>query len=240
MKLLELPPAADWGRLYFGFFDDFFHYVSADLWTSVLTDSGTAVVSDTVGGRITLTCSDGTVADNDEAYIRTTAELFKFADDKPIVAEALLQFTEADTSAANILFGLMDAAGANALQDNGGGPKSSYSGMVFFKEDGQTVWSCENSLAAAQTTTQLTAANSLDGAARTAGGSSFQKLRLECRPKSSTKADFLFFIDDLLVAHHVDQSISSATEMHCVLGAKNGSAVNQTLVADYAFACQKR
>lgn len=240
MKLLDLPPTADLGRLYFGFFDDFFHYVTADQWTSVLTDSGSAVAGDAVGGRITLTCSDGTVADNDEAYIRTTAELFKFADDKPIVAEALVQFTEADTSAANILFGLMDGVAANALLDNGGGPKASYSGCVFFKEDGQTLWSCENSLAGAQQTTQLSAANSLDGNAKTAGGASFAKLRIECRPKSTTKADFLFFIDDVLVAHHVDQTIASATEMHCVLGAKNGSAVNQTLVADYAFAYQKR
>jgi hypothetical protein len=240
MKLLDLPPSADYGRLYFGFFDDFFHYVTADHWTSVLTDSGTAVVSDAVGGRITLTCSDGTVADNDEAYIRSTAELFKFADDKPIVAEAQIQFAEADTNAANIMFGLMDAVAANALLDNGGGPKASYSGCVFFKEDGQTLWSCENSLAGTQQTTQLTAANSLDGSAKTAGGSAFQKLRIECRPKSATKADFLFWIDDVLVAHHTDQTITSATEMHAVLGAKNGSAVNQTLVADYAFAFQKR
>ena len=105
--------------------DDFLRDVDSADWVTTLTDSGTASVGDAVGGVIALVPSDGTVADNDEAYIESANEVFKFAADKPLLFEARVQFTEAATNAANILVGLLDAVGANSLVDNGGGPPSS-------------------------------------------------------------------------------------------------------------------
>src|SRR3954462_13666997 len=120
-KLLTLPDALE-NRREFGFFDDFEWYLSPHRWTSVLTDSGTASVGDAAGGILALVASDGTVADNDEAYARTTNELFKFANNKPLLFEARLQFPEANTDDANVLVGLIDAAAANTIVDDGAGP----------------------------------------------------------------------------------------------------------------------
>lgn len=243
MKALDLPQNADLGRLYSGFYDDF-NYEDTGLWTTTATDSGSSAVNAGIGGVVTLLPSDGTVADNDEIYF-FTAEVFSFVADRPIICEALLELTEGNTDDANVLFGLIDAPAANTLLDNGAGPDASYAGAVFFKVDGGTTWSVENSDGGTQKTTDLDGSQSfsqganMTGEAQTAGGSQ-QTLRIEWRPKTSTKADVLFWIDSVLVAKHVDQTYANATEMALCFGLKNGGANQETLAVDYTFAYQKR
>lgn len=245
MDLLELPDEATLGRLYAGFFDDFVGYTSGQRWTSILTDSGTAAVQNEQNGVLLLTASDGTVADNDEAYAYTTAELFKQVSGCPIILEARVKFTEANTDDANVMIGLLDGAAANSILDNGAGPPASYNGGVFFKVDGATVWNVENSDGATQKTTTLDGTHEkiigspIDGASQTAGGS-WQRLRIGWFPKSSTKADWLFWINGAPVAKHTDQPYASATEMAVFLGVKNGGANLETLRVDYVFCYQKR
>lgn len=221
--------------------DDFTADIAAANWVSTLTDTGTASVGDTVGGVLAIVPSDGTVADNDEAYVESPNEVFKFAADKPLFFEARVQFTEANTDDANILVGLMDAVGADSLVDNGGGPKASYSGATFFKVDGSTVWQVETSLATTQTTTELSATNvnNLAKKAVTAGGSAYQTLRIVVTPYSSTNAYVDFFVDGVQVAQH-DYVFTSATEMQVALGVKNGSTNLETLNVDYVACSQKR
>lgn len=224
----------------FGVDEDFLHYVSTHRFTTIATDSGTATVGDAVGGILALAASDGTVADNDECYIKGVSEVYKFAASKPLFIRGRLQFTEANTDDANIIFGLMSAVAANALLDNGAGPAASYSGCVFFKVDGSTVWQAESSLAGTQTTTTLNAAGSRDGIAKTAGGSSYQTLEINWVPNDSTTGDFTFFIDGVLVAKHKGVTYTSATEMQIVAGVKNGDTNMETLNVDYISAWQVR
>jgi hypothetical protein len=228
-------------RNQFSIADDFTRDVDSADWATTLTDSGTASVGDAAGGILAIVPSDGTVADNDEAYVESANEVFRFTADKPALFEARVQFTEANTDDANILVGLMDAVGANALVDDGAGPKSSYSGAVFFKVDGGTVWQTETSNSTTQTTTELTAANvnNLAKRAVTAGGAAYQTLRIEYIPYSATNAYVSFFVDGVLVAQH-DYIFTSATEMQIVFGVKNGSANNETLSVDYVSCTQSR
>lgn len=208
----------------------------------ITADAGATqgIVAAGTNGSIFSLATDGD--DNDEAYLATKCELFKFAAAKPMFCEALVSFTEASTDDANIMFGLMDAIGADSLLDDGGGPKASYSGAVFFKVDGSTNWQVENSIAGTQKTTDLTAANSLTNAAVTAGGA-FQRLRIEHHPTagpSGTTADILFLVDGILVAKHTDQLVTSATQMSVGFGAKAGGANAETLLADYVYGVQIR
>jgi hypothetical protein len=221
--------------------DDFLRDVDSADWVTTLTDSGTASVGDAAGGIIALVPSDGTVADNDEAYIESANEVFKFAGDKPLLFEARVQFSEANVDDANVLVGLLDAVGANSLVDNGGGPPSSYSGAVFFKVDGGTVWQTETSNSTTQTTNELVASNTnnLAKKAVTAGGSAYQTLRIEYQPYSSTNAYVSFFVDGVLCAQH-DYIFTSATEMQIGIGVKNGGANNETLNVDYVACVQER
>lgn len=238
--LLNLPESVGVLALTHGVQDDFRSYLSGGEWTSVLTDSGTIAAGDAAGGVVTLTPSDGTVADNDEAYLRTTKEIFKFAAGKPLVAEARIQFTEASTNNANVAFGLMDAVAANSILDDGGGPAASYAGCVFFKTDGDTIWNAESSNGGTQLTQNLISTVSLDKQAKTAGGSAYQVLKIEATPNGGGLIDFNFYIDGALVARHKDRSYSSATEMCLFIGVKNGSGTLETVLVDYARCHQAR
>jgi hypothetical protein len=229
-KLLDLAPELAHRRQH-GLFDDFHWNLNPHLWTAELPDGGSAAAGDAAGGVLSLVPSDATVADNDEAYLRTTHEVFRFAADKPLRFECRLRFTEANVDDANVLAGLMDAVSAGALQDNGGGPRASYSGAVFFKVDGSQLWQCETSVGASKTTS-VTAASSVMAA------STWQTLRIEFRPNGSD-GETAFLIDGLLVARH-NFSFSTATEMQVVLGVKNGSANNETLLVDYVACHQLR
>lgn len=237
MKLNRFPQSlAERGQI--SLFDDFTWFVTAHNWTSVLTDSGTASVGDAKGGILALVASDGTVADNDEAYIKTTAEIFKLAVGKPLYAEARIQFTEANTDDANVFFGFADNIAADTLVNNGAGLKTSFSGACIYKVDGSNVWKCVSSNSTSQT---ISTSNT------TAGGSSYQTLRIEIRDVDGTSCEVTYFCDDqpLLdstsrrpIKHTV--AITSATEMQVGAGVKNGDTNLETLNIDYIAAYQAR
>jgi hypothetical protein len=213
--------------------DDFTWYVTAHNWTTVVSDSGTVAVGDAAGGIIVLTPSDGTVADNDEAYLKSTNEVFLIANNKPLLAEARVQFTEANTDDANIFFGVADAIGANTLVDDGAGMKTSFSGAAIYKVDGGTVWKCISSKSTTQTiSTSLT----------TAGGATPQTLRIEIRPVTSTVAEVTFWVDGVQLRESTSRgeapikhqlTYTSATEMQVGAGVKNGFTNLETLNIDY-------
>lgn len=192
--------------------------------------NGAATVADGTEGEVTLDPSDGTTAE-DEAYLAAKYEKFKFLADRPIHWEQEVQFTEADTNAANVIAGFKDAVGADTLQDAGAGPPSSYYGCVFYKVDGETVWRTEVSIGTTQYTKQLTADVSLDSIAKTAGGASYQKLEIDCYMRGGsggTRMDVVFTIDGVVVSKETDISIGTPTEMQPFFGVKQGSAVEQT------------
>jgi hypothetical protein len=236
MKGLLLPDAAGKFPRTSGFVDHF-DGLNTARWTSVLSDSGTAAVGDEVGGVVTLSPSDGTVADNDEAYINTK-EIFKIAAGKPIELAALVQFTQAATNAANVYVGLMDAVGANALVDNGGGPKTSFSGAGFFCKDGSLNWHVIYSDGSTQTIAELTATNSLNKLANVGGGAAAQLLEISIIPKTSALVDVAFKINGSTVFKMLDRTYANATETSGALGVKNGTAAQQALKSD-AFVCHQ-
>ncbi len=240
MALVKLPDAAHKARHTHGFFDDFDHVVTADRWTLVTTTDGTITVGDAVGGHLAILTA-GVTADNETGLAVSTAELFIFAAGKPVEFEAFVQYTEDDTDKANMFVGLSSVVTAAIMQDDGAGPPATYDGVCFFKVDGGTNWQVETSFAGTQTTTDLTAANSLDGLVQTAGGAAFQRLKAEINPKTSTKMDVVFSINDIVVAKHMDITMTTPELMHFAMGGKDGAvAKEETLVCDYVYCYQTR
>ena len=240
-NLLNLPASHSAFKLTHGLNDDMHEFVTGDRWTVTATDAGGATMLNTVGGIVQLDASDGTVADNDEVYLHQTSESFKFADDKPLRVGAYIQYAEANTDDANIMFGLADACAANHLLNDGAGPAASFSGAAFYKVDGGTRWQLIVSDSTTQTKVDLTAANSADGVAKTAGGASYTWLEIEIKPTGqSSKADVSFYIDDVLVYKFADYDYSNATDIEVGFGVKNGSANEEKLNIDAVYAYQKR
>lgn len=217
-----------------GILDDFYAFVTGDEWTATLTDSGTAAVIDGAGGILQIEASDGTAADNDESYVHSTVETFKFAAGKPLYFEARVAITEANTDDANVMVGLMDAVAANSLLDDAGGPKASYSGAVFYKVDGGTAWQAEVSIGGTQTAVTLSTDTF-------PGDGTYQKLGILFLPGSgATDGTVKFFLDGVEVGSATSFNYTSATEMELVLAVKNGGANLETLLVDYAKCFQVR
>lgn len=229
-KLVQQPEGLKLGRQQFGFFEDFFEFVTGDLLTSLVADAGTScAVSDAHGGVLAM----GTAAtDNNEVIIKSTKEIFKIAANRQLVAEARFQYSEANTDDANVAFGFMDAAGANALVDDGAGPKSSYSGAVFYKVDGGTNWNVQAADGATKTSAELTATNSLTKTAQAAGGSSYKTFRIEIYAISSTQVEVSFFIDGVHV-YKITTTYANATEMQVFVYVKAGGSNAETVNVDY-------
>lgn len=233
----------------FAIFDDFFHYVTADQFTTVASESGTIADSDAVGGVLVITASDATEADNDETYLKGTHEVFKFATDKPLFFAAKVKPWANTIASINPIVGLKDGVAANAMQDSGAGPAASYSGALFFGVDGTNYWQCESSIAGTQTTVNT---------GKAIGNNAWDILVIETIPISSTQTEVHFFfgneettgdvslvetgkttVNERIVAQTITHT--SATEMQLCLGIKDGAANNGAkLYVDWLYCAQKR
>jgi len=241
--LVTIPQSSKDAPHVFGLFDDFL-WERDELWTDTADAGGSdTIVADGVGGELLLKC-DGD--DNDEVY-RNSKESFLIAADKPIVATIRLKHTEANTDDANVIFGLGDAAGANALVDNGGGVYAATSFYGFYKIDGETRWRVRTDDNATVTDTETDV---------TAGGGTYQTLRIEINPKSSTESEVIFSIDDA-GGNNFEQcreqganprtpnikktvNYSATTGMAVFFGIKSGGANEEDLFVDYVEVLQAR
>lgn len=216
----------------YGFVDDFLWYISPHLWTSTLTDSGTCSITTGAGGIVALVPSDGTVADNDEAYMATTNAVFKPQQSKPCFHEFLVQFTEANTDDANIAVGLASSVAANLIVDDGAGMRTSGTVLAIYKVDGETVWRCVSRNGSSYTVSQSTT---------TAGGSAYQRLSIEVVDVIGQVATIAFLVDGQylkdstyptqIIKHTLD--LTSLAAAQAFAGVKNGSANLETLNVDY-------
>lgn len=220
-----------------GLFDDFFWFVTAHQWTSTLSDSGTAaVVAGTTNLR--LECSDGTVADNDEAYVATTNALFPMAANRNLYGEARIQYTESGANIANVAFGFASSVAADLIVDNGGGMRASGGVLAIYKIDGGTNWICvSRNGTTVFTNTSSTPANT--GLTQTLG--------IEVVELLSTTATVVFKVDGVVlrdsttgqpIRHQLPYS--GMANLQLFAGAKNGGGTMETLNIDYLAAVQAR
>lgn len=247
MTTLQLPQDFHVGKYTFGIDDDFLWFISPHMWTDTSADSGASwAATDAAGGILSGTTG---ATENNEAYLLSTQEIFLIAANKPIEAEATLQFTEATVGAnntANVAFMLMNAIGADSILDDGAGLKTNFSGAAIFKVDGGTTWKCMVSIGTAQT---------IVSSSLTAGGAAYHRLRIEIRPVTATIAEAAFFADSgsgmvplydaSQTARNVPIKISftytNATEMQVGVGVKAGGASTaQVLLVDRIAAYQAR
>jgi len=232
MANVAVPTNATLGAAFnFQLFDDFYNKLdTTNNYIATLTDSGSITVANTNGGVAPLVPSDGTVADNDEAYLGMSVYPFLVAASKNMVVGGRAQFTEANTSAANIGFGLTSSVAANLLIDDGGGIRASGTSFAIVKVDGGTVWQCvsrNGSTAYTNTSTE------------TAGGSSYFTWEINISELLSTACTVTFKVNNQylkdsttgqVIRHKVLYSGLSAVSPFYAI--KNGSTTLETLNAD--------
>lgn len=214
--------------------DDFFQTVATTgqfIVTADASSTGGQALVDGAGGIFAL-YTDGD--DNDEAYLHTVTEGFLFANAKPIFFETRLAPVEGSTNAAAFIIGLVSAAGADALVDTEAGPKSSYSGVVFYKVAGGLTWSAEVSVGSTQT------AITLSGTGVTYTSGTFYKFGILVVPTTSALMNVYLFINGTLVGSTTGVTYTSATEMDLIVGAKSNGSAEELLNVDYIHCRQAR
>lgn len=250
MEGLNNYPGVKESLLVSGFIDHFWASAITNRWSSLAADGTTsAVVQDADDPNGVVNLITGT-SDNDEVYLFSVA-LGVLATGKPHLALARIQFAEANTDDANVVFHLGSGfGGANSVLDNGGGPLASYSGVTFFKTDGDTRWQFEGSVSTTQQTKTINA---------TAGGAGFQTLAMELVPFSATEFWAIPLIDTAggnnviqpfeysaagvpnprLPAIKYRITWSSGVAMMWGLGLKAGGGNSETLKCDLAILQKK-
>ena len=211
------------------YFDDFFGYDNTATVGDYaeVSDAGTIAQTDANGGVLSIATG---ATDENESYVSSIAEIFKFATDKRLFFEARVKLTEANTDDANIIVGLSDTVAADSLVDAGAGPMASYDGAVFFKVDGGTVWQFETSNAG----TQLTNTNIGDFSDGT-----WHKLGFMYDYNDGVTAIVTPYLDGV-AGTAKNLTIAGLEEMHILLGAKAGDANAETLLVDYVHVAVER
>lgn len=238
-RLLQIPESAKLMRRAHGFQDDFQGFLTAtstDKYTVVTAVDGTVLQIDAAPGGVAIKSAAAT-AGNEDCYLAREAETFLPAADKPIEFYARVQATEDDTNQNNLIVGLTNAVAADLLVNDGAGPKTSGTTLAFFKKDGGLNWWVHASLSTTQTSVELTAANSLDGAAHVGSGASDQELEICFKPRNSTQADVEFHIDGVHVYTITDWVFTSATDMQAVCGTKDGDSADEVTINLRSWYC---
>lgn len=218
------------------FYDDFTYMGSVkgtpadDGWTFVEDDGagGTDAVQDAANG-IYKHFTDGDA--NDEAYMISANECWKFAAGKSLWLEARIAITEGNTNDSAWIVGLMDNAGADAMVDTGTGPAASYDGAVLHgKKDDLNVY-FETSNAASQST-------STSCGTYTSGTFFNAGYWVRTESTSDTIAVVTPYVDGTAyTARNI--TLAGLEEMHFILGTK-AAAAEEAFSIDYVKIVQIR
>lgn len=214
---------------YIEYFDDFFQYNTTFNW-AVVEDAGASapdVLTDAAGGVLFIGC-DGDA--EDECYVSSIAEIFKFQTDKNISFQARIKLTEANSDDANWIIGLSDTVAANSLLDSGAGPMTSYDGAVFFKVLDGTAIQFESSNAGAQVT------NATLG---TWASGTWVTLGYMYSYNDGTTGKITPYVDGVAGTVH-SITISGLEEMHILMGVKAGGGNEEALLVDYVHVVMDR
>jgi hypothetical protein len=215
--------------------DTFADSLGTNKWTTTKSSGYTVAVGTGVGGILVYT---GDTTAEDEAYVYSTNTVFKCGNGYSLEAKALLQYTEANTNAANVCFGFISSPGAAQMTASGGGPRVTGNVIFLYKVYGGTVWRCQ--------TRWGSSANYQDAVSTTtAGVANYQELAISVSDGGSSGQSMVtFYVDGIQLKDANSNPIiqyftnSSASPMALSIGLKQGSTTAETLNLDKCFASQ--
>ena len=214
---------------YIEYFDDFFEYNTTFNW-AVVEDAGASApdaLTDAAGGVLSIGC-DGDI--EDECYVSSISEIFKFQTDKNLFFQTRIKLTEANTDDANWIIGLSDTVAADSLQEAGAGPMASYDGSLFFKVLDGTGIQFETSNAGTQVT------NATFG---TWASATWFTLGYMYSYNDGVTGKITPYVDGVAGTVH-SITISGLEEMHILMGVKAGGANEEALLVDYVHVVMDR
>ncbi len=229
-------------RRTYGGFTDWDEYTTAGRWTTTNTSTGTGVaaVLATTGpnGILSMAVTDAT--SNFELCVMMTNSPFLFANNRALMCETYMQFTDVTSNNAIIGFGFMSGTALLSFVDTTGEPKTSFSGAVIYKVPGGTQWKTASSVGAGSAGAGT---RNVSQSTTPCGGSSYHRLKIIAEAVSSTIMEVTYYVDDhqLQIAggrpgqsYIKDQlTYTSAAAMGIIHTVKQLSTVPATALWDY-------
>ncbi len=238
---LNRPSAYMAEKLQMEIWDDFSEYIDAQRWTkSIGAGASAAITANTANGVLNLTTG---ATQNIQALIAGTNANFKLLKGQPIYGECQLQYAETSTNNAGVAFGFSSVVTSVMLQDTTGIPATNFTGLLIYKQAGDTVWRTISSNGTTQTLS--TAAQSSQPTPTTL----YQQLQIEARDVDGTNFEVTYFLNDAPLMYTAAPhrpikdtiAIASASAMKLVVFAKNpGGASSEVISVDYVFGVQRR
>lgn len=228
-------PENTFSRDYWELFDDFTWYVDAHQWTKVTVGTGTL----THEGDAGRTCVKlFATADKDAAVLATTDEIGKYTANKAIIAECRVIFTDVDTDDGALFFGLADVVDGSQVADATGAITAT-DAIGIYKLMDTSVWAFHTEINGS--VTGIGTATTGSTSTTTAGGSSFQTLRWELLPRTSTVFEARPYVDgvqlrtsaNVPIMHTV--TLGTATEQHFQFAIKSPDAADFSVFVDYMY-----
>lgn len=199
-------------------FESFSDFIGTPCDDTTNIPTGWALVADagSTGGQTLADAVGGTLAiypdgdDNDEAYLSSRNEIFKFAASKPMWFEARVRLNENGGTAgkSGFICGVSDTVAANSLVD-GGTLMTSFDGALFVKEETTAKIDFVGSNAGTQDNDEL--ADWVDG--------TWYRLGFVFDPGNGTTGTLTPYINGTAYTAQ-DITLSGLEEMHIVFGAK--------------------
>lgn len=235
------------------FDDDFTVTMPSSFWTTVLTDTGTGTIGiQTMNtGSLDLVPSDGTVADNDEAYAYGK-KIITLKAGAGFAMFFCLSYVEANVDDANIAFGLVKTAPiANFLGDDAAGVAAiaNDDGFFFEKVDGTNYWKGLTQWSAASYTARHTSRTSPVFTGRQVGIIEVRALpnlvaevtfKIAYIPTGGTPEPLTDVTGLMPMSIRHRFAFTGSTDLMPVMAAKNGGANNETISFDRVTAFSLR
>lgn len=231
---------------------DDFVTTAPSFWTAVASDLGGVVIGTGTleTGAAVVSPSDGTVADNDETYMYGL-KIANLRSGAGFGIAFCFQHTEANGTAANLIFGLSKTLpAANFLGDDGAGlsTNANYDGFYFEKRDGESVWRANSQWSGA--TGGAWASSDKSRQSNVVAGRQVCIIEVTCQGLlckatyrtmmcvNGSNGEVLTYADVKASLIHVntishDFEFSGSTALLPVFGAKNGSANHEVLTVDF-------
>lgn len=235
-KILRVPDVLTCAREQTTLFDHFTSYTDAGQWTKAVAGTGTVTHEGDAGRScMKLFCT----AANDAAVLPTTDEIFKFIASKAMAFETRVIFTDVNTDDGHVFFGCANAMAATTLADTTGAITAT-DAIGIYKLPDTTKWAFHTEINTS--ITGMGSATTGTTSTTTAGGSSFQTLRIEVIPRSSTVFECRPYVDGVQlidtasgkpIMHTV--TLGTATDMDFGILTKSNHANDFSLYCDYLY-----
>lgn len=237
---LNVFPAALRERAQFTIVDEFASYTDTQLWTKSVTGGGTVAFAAGSNGGGAIAITTGATL-NDGGRLTLTNACIKLGKGQPFYAESILQYTETSTNNAMIAFGLSSVVTSSLLTDSTGVPLNNFTGMLIYKQVGDTYWRCVSSNGTTQTLTQSALSS------QPATTTDFQLLRIEGRDVDGSNFEITYFLNDNPLTDYTYHrpikhtvAIASASAMKLIAMAKAGTTASEVLTVDQVIFLQRR